>query len=113
MAALHKSTHTITVHDMPLQCDVYDTPDYPNDSPVFLFFHAGGLVCGARIIMPPWLVQLCFRRKWPLVSASYRLLPQANGDAMLADARAAYEFAQTLGGAHGRPVIVGGASAGE
>jgi len=40
------------------------------------------------------------------------LLPQAQGDALLEDAKAAYDFAQSLGGGARRKVIVGGASAG-
>ncbi|KAK5651896.1 hypothetical protein OQA88_11555 [Cercophora sp. LCS_1] len=111
-APLKKTTHTFAIHEISLECDVYEASDYPDDSPAFLFFHSGGLVGGARIMIPPWLVQACFQRKWPLVSAEYRLLPQVDGKALLDDARAAYSFAQTVGGQTGRRVIVGGASAG-
>ncbi|KAK3323121.1 Alpha/Beta hydrolase protein [Cercophora scortea] len=111
-APLRKSTQVFAVHEIPLECDVYDAEDYPNDGIVFLYFHPGGLVCGSRIAVPPWLVQVCHQRKWPLVSASYRLLPQVNGDGLLDDARAAYEFARSLGGQTERRVIVGGGSAG-
>ncbi|KAK1749767.1 alpha/beta-hydrolase [Echria macrotheca] len=110
-APLQKKTTTFAVHQIPLECDIYDAHDYSTDSPVFLYFHPGGLVAGARIVVPPWLAQTCFRHKWPLISASYRLLPQARGEDLLQDATAAYEFARTLGGAE-RKVIVGGASAG-
>ncbi|KAK3354058.1 Alpha/Beta hydrolase protein [Lasiosphaeria hispida] len=110
-ALLQKTTQVFAVHQIPLECDVYSADDYPADAPVFLFFHSGGLVCGAREAVPPWLVQTCYRRKWPLISASYRLLPQADGPALYDDAKAAFGFSQTLGG-HVRRVIAGGASAG-
>jgi len=116
-------TFTYATHKVPLKCDVYSSsPDYCSSSsstttPVFLFFHAGGLVGWARDCVPPWLVQVCVERKWPLISASYRFLPQAGAQGLLEDVAAAYEFAQRLGQKEGgegdrRPVIVGGASAG-
>lgn len=55
--------------------------------------------------------QTCVKRKWPLVSASYRLLPQVDAAGLLDDAKAAYEFARALGGSD-RQVIVAGASGG-
>ena len=57
---LTKSTHTFATHEIPLECDVYEAPDYPTDSPVLLFFHSGGLVAGSRRNVPPWLVQVSF-----------------------------------------------------
>ncbi|KAM7183662.1 Alpha/Beta hydrolase fold [Naviculisporaceae sp. PSN 640] len=110
-ASLQKSTQVYAHHQIPLECDIYDATDYPPDTPVFLFFHSGGLVSGARSAVPPWLAQCCFLRKWPLISASYRLLPQVAGAGLLDDARAAYDFARSFRG-HDRPVIAGGASAG-
>ncbi|KAI0481936.1 Alpha/Beta hydrolase protein [Xylariaceae sp. FL0804] len=115
---LTQSTYTYATHEIPLECDVYAPDDhYPEtaDAPVFLFFHAGGLVGGARTCIPPWLAQVCYQRRWVLVSPSYRLLPQAGGRGLLEDATAAYEFAQSWGASVAgskRPVIVGGASAG-
>jgi len=112
-APIRKTTHAIAVHDIPIECDVYDGDDYPSNAPVFLFFHSGGLTAGARNMVPPWLAQTCFRRKWPLLSPSYRLLPQVSGSGLLVDVRAAYSFAQSLGSPQApRKVIVGGASAG-
>jgi acetyl esterase/lipase len=110
-----KSTHIYAEHGFPLECDVY-TKDgtCSSDAPVFLFFHAGGLVAWGRDTIPPWLVQTCLDRGWPLISPSYRLLPQAGAAGLLADVSAAYGFAQkweTQGGTK-RRVIVGGASAG-
>jgi acetyl esterase/lipase len=58
MCAITKSTHVFAVHDIPLECDVYQASDYPESSPVLLFFHSGGLVTGGRQDIPPWLVQV-------------------------------------------------------
>lgn len=113
---LSQTTHTFANHEVPLECDVYEADDYPQSKPVFLFFHSGGLVGGARVCIPPWLAQVCYQRKWSLISASYRLLPQAGGKGLLEDALAAYEFARAWksdGSEAKREVIVGGASAGE
>ncbi|KAI0474834.1 alpha/beta-hydrolase [Xylaria cf. heliscus] len=109
---LNRQTTTYANHQIPLECDVYSSPEYQLDTPVFLFFHSGGLVGGARNCVPPWLVQVCIQRQWPLISASYRLLPQANGASLLEDVEAAYEFARKWGQGGVRRVIVGGASAG-
>lgn len=58
MEPLRKITHQYAHYDIPLECDVYDAINYANDAPVFLFFHAGGLVGGNRTCVPPWLVQV-------------------------------------------------------
>ncbi|KAI0454928.1 alpha/beta-hydrolase [Xylaria acuta] len=109
---MNRQTITYANHQIPLECDVYSSPAYPSNTPAFLFFHSGGLVGGARNCVPPWLVQVCLQRQWPLISASYRLLPQANGACLLEDVEAAYEFARKWGQGEERPVIVGGSSAG-
>ncbi|KAK3935274.1 lipase 2 [Diplogelasinospora grovesii] len=111
-APLVKTTRAFAVHQVTLECDIFSASDYPKDGLVFLFFHSGGLVCGARSVVPPWLVQTCYQRKWPLLSASYRLLPQVDGPGLLQDAQAAYDFARSLDGQTDRRVVVGGASAG-
>ncbi|GAW25875.1 putative alpha beta-hydrolase [Rosellinia necatrix] len=87
-------TFTYAIHEIPLECDVYSSSVYPFDAPVFLFFHSGGLVGGARNCVPPWLVQVCIQRQWTLISASYRLLPQAKAADLLEDVAAAYKFAR-------------------
>lgn len=110
---MNRQTVTYANHEIPLECDVYSSPTYPPDTPVFLFFHSGGLVGGARNCVPPWLVQVCIQRQWPFISASYRLLPQANGESLLEDVKSAYEFARKWGQGGERPVVVGGSSAGK
>ncbi|KAL7805904.1 alpha/beta-hydrolase [Trichoderma gracile] len=112
---IRKITREYASHGIPLECDIYTPDDAPKDSPVFLYFHPGGLLDGNRDLIAPWLVQVCYQRKWPLISPSYRLLPQARGKGLLEDASAAYDFAQnwnTEEAGSKRRVIVGGASGG-
>ncbi|KAI8305370.1 Lipase 2 [Colletotrichum sp. SAR11_240] len=54
---LTKTKHVFAHHTIPLECDVYSAEDYPATSPVFLYFHSGGLVTGSRSCVPPWLAQ--------------------------------------------------------
>ncbi|UKZ83162.1 hypothetical protein TrVFT333_010967 [Trichoderma virens FT-333] len=111
---VQKLTQEYANHGLSLKCDIYTQDDYPKENPVFLYFHPGGLVDGNRACIAPWLVQTCIQRKWPLISPSYRLLPQAGGQGLLQDATAVYEFAlnwDTLPSSK-RQVIVGGASGG-
>jgi acetyl esterase/lipase len=134
---LTKSTIVYANHQLPLECDVYHSDDYPTSLPVVLFFHSGGLVGGARTDIPVWLAQVreaeldpvsistylirlqaCIARQWPLISASYRLLPQAKASGLLEDVTAAYNFAKKWGvnpeaSTAERKVIVAGASAGK
>ncbi|KAI9172546.1 Lipase 2 [Paramyrothecium foliicola] len=111
---LQKTTHAYANHGLLLECDVYADEVSSSDKPVFLFFHAGGLVDWGRDTIPPWLVQVCFQRKWPLISPSYRLLPQVGASGLVQDVSAAYAFARQWEATAGmeRQVIVGGASAG-
>lgn len=112
---LTKSTHDYANHEIALKCDIYEADSYPSSNPVFLFFHSGGLVGGGRECVPPWVVQACMQRKWTLISASYRFLPQSGDSGLVQDALAAYKFAQSWkadGVGQNRQVIIGGASAG-
>jgi acetyl esterase/lipase len=146
-AMLTKTAEVYAYHGLPLECDIYDAADYPEDAPAVLYFHPGGLVDWGRDCLAPWLVQVgspprfpgryhaladilpkgqrpklllillvqvCFGRKWPLVSPSYRLLPQVGAKGLLDDVTAAYEFAKRWRAPEGkaRQVIVSGASGG-
>ncbi|KAJ4174564.1 hypothetical protein NW754_004983 [Fusarium falciforme] len=55
----------------------------------------------------------CLQRKWTLISASYRLMPQVGTQGLVDDVSAAYQFARSWAVKDGkeRPVILGGASA--
>jgi acetyl esterase/lipase len=109
---LTKTTHIYAHHSgLDIPCDVYEAPDFPITTPVVLFFHSGGLIGRSREYVHPWLVQVCLERKWPLISASYRLLPQTGPSGLVEDAAAAYRFASNWK-APGRKVIASGASGG-
>ncbi|OAA69703.1 pirin [Cordyceps fumosorosea ARSEF 2679] len=114
---LEKITKVYANHGMPIECDVYTAvPPAGPDVPVALFFHAGALTGWGRDCVPPWLVQACYKQRWPLISASYRLMPQTGTDGLAEDVAAAYDFAQNWDcgddGRKKRRVIVVGASAG-
>lgn len=55
---LSKTTEIYATHGLPLPCDIYAAADYPPDTPVFLYFHPGGLVDWGRDCIAPWLVQV-------------------------------------------------------
>ncbi len=99
----------------------------PDTDPILLFFHAGGLTSFNRKTLSPHLVQSVLRRGWTLVSADYRLLPQASGPDLWDDVKDAYEFVlmrlpnilHNSSASRGpqmarkaRRIIIGGASAG-
>lgn len=112
---IQKETKIYAHHGMDLTCDIYTRDKTPTDAPVFLYFHPGGLVGWGRDVIPPWLVQMCLHRNWPLISPSYRLLPQTGAGGLVEDAKAAYAFARNWNTQPGtsRRVIVGGASGGK
>ncbi|KAJ6781531.1 hypothetical protein PWT90_05018 [Aphanocladium album] len=112
---LKKITKVYANHGVPIECDIYTVAEPLPDAPVALFFHAGALSGWGRDCVPPWLAQTCYRQKWPLISASYRLMPQTGTDGLVEDITAAYDFAQNWdcrGDGKKRRVIVFGASAG-
>lgn len=98
---------------LDLSLDIYGpTKSFTSDPlpPALLFFHAGGLVAYNQKLLPPYLVQVCPERGWPLVSADYRLFPQVGGIEFFADTVAAYDF--VVEKLLARKIIIAGASAG-
>ena len=55
---LQKTTKEFANHGISLQCDIYADDDCSRNTPVFLYFHPGGLVAYGRTAVPPWLVQV-------------------------------------------------------
>ena len=55
---VQKTTKEFAKHGISLQCDIYADEDVPRNTPVFLYFHPGGLVAYGRTAVPPWLVQV-------------------------------------------------------
>ena len=94
-----KSTHVYkTVGNLEILVDVYtrktdsSSNRYTINTPVLLFFHGGGAVSHDRRLLHPHIVQASLQRGWPLVSADYRLLPQASGLDLVEDLKDAYAF---------------------
>lgn len=121
-----KSTHIYkTIDSREIQLDIYTREAdlannrYKKDTPVVLFFHGGGLVSHDRRLLTPHFVQSALIRGWPLVSADYRLFPQATGREVLSDVKDAYAFIReklpgilNIDSGPMKNVIVTGASAG-
>jgi acetyl esterase/lipase len=122
-----KSTHTYkTVDSLDIKLDIYtrhadvSSNKYTVNTPVVLFFHGGGIVSHDRRLLPPSVVQSALIRRWPLVSADYRLFPQVTGLEVLDDVKDAYAFVREklpgilkAGASPMKNVIVSGASAGK
>lgn len=87
-----------TADNLDLKLDIYTRESWSQDKawnedqPVALYFHGGGFVGYDRAHVPQHIVQSSLLRGWPLVSADYRKLPQVNGEAILSDVKAAYDF---------------------
>ncbi|KAL2062506.1 hypothetical protein VTL71DRAFT_6772 [Oculimacula yallundae] len=95
-----RTTHTFkTASSLPISLDIY-TPSsrsqaskpYLPTNPVILFLHGGGLVSHSRRLLHPHIVQSSLLRNWPLISADYRLFPQATAEEMFGDVHDAYRF---------------------
>ena len=114
-----------TVDSLSILLDIYtretdlSSKGYNVDTPVVLFFHGGGMVSHDRRLLPPHIPQSCLLRGWPLVSADYRLFPQAHGLEILEDVMDSYAFVReklpgilNIGRGPMKNVIVAGSSAG-
>lgn len=121
-----QTTHVYkTAGSLEIVLDIYtrasDLSDkrYNDTTPVVLFFHGGGVVSHDRRLLPPHIPQSCLLRGWPLVSADYRLFPQATGLDLLEDVTDAYKFVREklpeildIGKGPMKNIIVAGSSAG-
>ncbi|RDW88353.1 hypothetical protein BP6252_00385 [Coleophoma cylindrospora] len=118
-----RTTHTYaTSQSGALKLDVFHIPRkiaFEGKRPAILYFHGGGLVALNRELVPKHIMQSCLRRNWPIVSADYDLLPQAEGTSLVDNARDSYAFVREnlgkiLGEGDGiwENIIVMGSSAG-
>ena len=122
-----RSTHVYkTAGSLELKVDVYTkSPDQAaalseSNVTACLWLHGGGFVALNRQSVRPHVVQSCLRRGWVLVTADYRLFPQANGQDAVDDVKDAYYFVRNrlveivAGSTATIPnVILAGASAGK
>ncbi|KAL2012300.1 hypothetical protein VTN00DRAFT_5018 [Thermoascus crustaceus] len=81
------------VQGKALQLDVYTVDPRPSGpQPAVLYFHGGYLITGDRKHIPRWLVQATLKRRWTLISADYRVLPESTGLELVEDLGDAYTF---------------------
>ncbi|KAJ7583862.1 Alpha/Beta hydrolase protein [Mycena floridula] len=78
-----------TVHDHIIQADVLIPKSIsPARYPVIVSFHGGGLVLGARLIpdwFAQWYIDYALKHSAIIITADYRLLPEAKGKDLLED----------------------------
>ncbi|OCL14610.1 alpha/beta-hydrolase [Glonium stellatum] len=75
-----------------------------------IHYHGGFLVIGEKTTFPPsWLINACVRRGWIYITPAYRLLPEAQGVDVVADA---LDAAKWVTESLSTRLIVAGSSAG-
>ncbi|EGP87642.1 uncharacterized protein MYCGRDRAFT_109455 [Zymoseptoria tritici IPO323] len=92
-----KATETIvykTVGDLEISFDLY-LSDNAKNVPVFLWFHGGGLIQGHRNSLTPSMRKAVKKHALAVISADYRLAPQASADEILSDVQDCVSFIRT------------------
>ncbi|KAL4952490.1 Alpha/Beta hydrolase protein [Aspergillus filifer] len=89
------STHIFKeANDLSLSIDVTKPAATSDKGVALVHFHGGYLVLGEKTTGPPhWLINACRSRGWTYATPSYRLLPEAAGLDILADALDAIKWA--------------------
>lgn len=108
---------------LPLKVDIYpfqlrqastsSASSFPPPSPFILYLHStpdNPFFGGSRQLVPPWLVSVCAERGWPLLSADYRLAPEATLTEAWKDVQALWAFIQDEGGMNWSIASAGGGS---
>ncbi|ESZ97254.1 hypothetical protein SBOR_2377 [Sclerotinia borealis F-4128] len=80
------------IDSLDLKVDIIHPANLISISTAVLYLHGGGLTGFNRELLPPHIAQSCLLRNWPIVSADYRLMPQASAQDMLDDLISAYSF---------------------
>jgi acetyl esterase/lipase len=112
-----KKTYTYkTVDGLPIQADVY-RPDDTQARPVVVWIHGGALVTGNRNGVPRQLMDLCKSEGYALVSIDYRLAPEVQLPALIADLEDAFRWLHGDGAKQchfdtHRVVVTGGSAGG-
>lgn len=109
--------------DVPLRVDIYPfTPatsttskssSFPPPSPFILYLHSSPrnpFFAGSRRLVPPWLLAVCKQKGWPLLSADYRLAPEATLADSWEDVRSLWSFIADQGGMNWCITSAGGGS---
>ena len=104
-----------TVGALKIEADVY-RPDDTQLRPVLVWLHGGALMMGAKRWVQPDLKKLCRSEGYCLVSANYRLAPQAKLPRIIEDLRDFMKWVSRKGPglfhADASRVVVAGSSAG-
>jgi len=104
-----------TAGDVKIEADVY-RPEDSQPRPVLVWLHGGALMMGSKKWVQPDLMQLCRSEGYCLVSANYRLAPQARLPQIIEDLRDLMKWVGQKGPglfhADASRVVVAGSSAG-
>lgn len=73
-----------TVGKLDIPLDLY-LPDIAKNAPILLWFHGGGLLQGHRASVAPYMLKAVNRHGLAVISADYRLAPQATIQEILED----------------------------
>jgi acetyl esterase/lipase len=115
-AKLAKKTYTYkTVGKVDIQADVY-RPSDDKVRPVVVWIHGGALIVGNRHSVPAYILGLCRKEGYALISLDYRLAPEVKLPAIIEDIKDAFRWLRDKGPEllHIDPdkVVVTGGSAG-
>ncbi|KAE9368036.1 alpha/beta-hydrolase [Stipitochalara longipes BDJ] len=81
------------IQGQDLTIDVYYIDSaIPTPRPAILYFHGGFLISGDSSALPNWLIQATLRRKWTLISANYRCIPESSAFELSEDLVTAYDY---------------------
>ena len=104
-----------TVGDLKIEADVY-RPDDAQPRPVLIWLHGGALTMGSKKWVQPDLLELARAEGYCLVSANYRLAPQAKLPQIIEDVQDFLKWVSEKGPelfhADASKVVVTGSSAG-
>lgn len=112
-----RTTYTYkTAGELPLEADVWRTPDLSAQRPVILWLHGGALIFGHKGNLQRWQMQRYVDAGFTVVAVNYRLAPETKLPAILEDVRDAWTWIREKGpalfGADGERMAVVGHSAG-
>lgn len=108
---------------LPLRVDIYPfvarppatstSSSFPPPSPFVLYLHSSPrnpCFAGSRRSVPPWLFSVCKKNGWPLLSADYRLAPEATLADSWSDLQALWAFIEDEGAMNWAIASAGGGS---
>lgn len=81
-----------TVGSLPIKLDLYLPSKSTSNPPILLWFHGGGLLQGSRSDVAPHMLSAVSQYGLALVSADYRLAPQATIDEIVSDVQDCLTF---------------------